>query len=55
MVIRPSMAHEISRNYKRISTAVSKRTDCRTESKNTAKEASKGYPNVTIRLVREPK
>ena len=31
----------------------SKRTDCRTEAKNTAKAASKGYPNVTIRLVRE--
>ena len=31
----------------------SKRTDCRTEAKNTAKDASKGYPNVTIRLVRE--
>ena len=30
-----------------------KRTDCRTEAKNTAKDASKGYPNVTIRLVRE--
>jgi len=33
----------------------SKRTDCRTEAKNTAKAASKGYPNVTIRLVRESK
>ena len=31
----------------------SKRTDCRTEAKNTAKAASMGYPNVTIRLVRE--
>lgn len=31
----------------------SKRTDCRTEAKNTAKAASNGYPNVTIRLVRE--
>ena len=31
----------------------SKRTDCRTEAKNTAKDASNGYPNVTIRLVRE--
>ena len=31
----------------------SRRTDCRTEAKNTAKDASKGYPNVTIRLVRE--
>ncbi len=31
----------------------SKRTDCRTEAKNTAKAASKGYPNVTMRLVRE--
>ena len=33
----------------------SKRTDSRTEAKNTAKDASKGYPNVTIRLVRESK
>jgi formylglycine-generating enzyme required for sulfatase activity len=33
----------------------SKRTDCRTEAKNNAKAASKGYPNVTIRLVRESK
>ncbi|MBR4171487.1 MAG: SUMF1/EgtB/PvdO family nonheme iron enzyme [Kiritimatiellae bacterium] len=31
----------------------SKRTDCRTEAKNTAKDTSKGYPNVTMRLVRE--
>ena len=33
----------------------SKRTDCRTEAKNTAKDASKGHPNVTMRLVRESK
>ena len=31
----------------------SKRTECRTEAKNTARNASKGYLNVTIRLVRE--
>ena len=33
----------------------SKRTDCRTEAKNTTKDASNGYPNVTMRLVRESK
>ena len=33
----------------------SKRTDCRTEAKNTARDASKGYLNVTMRLVRESK
>ena len=33
----------------------SKRTECRTEAKNTAKDGSKGYANVTIRLVRETK
>ncbi len=33
----------------------SKRTDCRTEAKNTTKDASNGYSNVTMRLVRESK
>jgi len=33
----------------------SRRTDCRTEAKNTAKASFRGYPNVTIRLVRESK
>jgi hypothetical protein len=33
----------------------SKRTNCHTESKATSRDASKGYPNVTIRLVREPR
>ena len=29
------------------------RPDCRTEAKNTANDAPKGHPNVTMRLVRE--
>lgn len=33
----------------------SRRTDCRTESKNAAQDPAKGYPNVTMRLVRESK
>lgn len=32
-----------------------KRTDCRTEAKATSRGGARGYPNVTIRLVRETK
>ena len=32
-----------------------KRTDCRTEAKAASRGGARGYPNVTIRLVRETK